>query len=93
VAERFELYVGGLEVANAFGELVDAAEQRRRFERDRALRIAAGRADYPVDERFFAALATLPPSAGIALGFDRLLMLLCDAANIDDVACIPWLET
>lgn len=93
VAERFELYVGGLELANAFGELVDAAEQRRRFERDRALRLAAGRADYPVDERFFAALATLPPSTGIALGFDRLLMLLCDATDIDDVACVPWLET
>jgi lysyl-tRNA synthetase class 2 len=93
VAERFELYVGGLELANAFGELTDAAEQRRRFARDRALRLAAGMADYPEDERFFAALATLPPSAGIALGVDRLFMLLLDATEIDEVAFIPWLES
>lgn len=93
VADRFELYAGGLELANAFGELVDAAEQRRRFERDAAARRAAGMHDYPTDERFFAALATLPPSAGIALGLDRLLMLFCDAADIDEVAFIPWNET
>ncbi len=92
VAERFELYVGGLELANAFGELVDAAEQRRRFERDRELRRDKGMHDYPTDERFFAALATLPPSAGIALGIDRLLMILLDAAEIDEVAFIPWSE-
>lgn len=93
VAERFELYVGGVELANGFGELVDAAEQRRRFERDREIRRRAGMHDYPPDERFFAVLSELPPSAGIALGVDRLLMLLLDATDIDEVAFIPWNET
>jgi elongation factor P--(R)-beta-lysine ligase len=94
VAERFELYAGGLELANAFGELTDAAEQRRRFEQDRALRRAlGGRSDYPFDERFFAALRRLPESAGIALGIDRLLMVLLDAKDMDEVAFLPWSET
>ncbi len=92
LAERFELFVAGVELANGFGELTDAAEQRRRFTRDRALRLAAGRADYPLDERFLAALPTLPPSAGIALGVERLLMLLFDVSDIDAVTSIPWTE-
>lgn len=93
VAERFELYAGGMELANGFGELVDPVEQRRRFVADREVRRAAGKNDYPFDERFFTALAQLPPSAGIALGIDRLLMLLLDAADIDEVAFIPWSQS
>ncbi|MBN1961723.1 MAG: EF-P lysine aminoacylase GenX [Deltaproteobacteria bacterium] len=90
VAERFELYIGGIELANAFAELVDADQQRKRFVHDREQRLKAGMHDYPPDEAFFTALATLPPSAGIALGLDRLLMLLLDAIDIDDIAFIPW---
>jgi lysyl-tRNA synthetase class 2 len=86
VAERFELYAGGLELANAFGELTDAEEQRRRLEADRAARALAGAPVHPLDERFLAALAEgMPPSAGIALGVDRLLMLLLDVADIREV--------
>ncbi|MBI5511194.1 MAG: EF-P lysine aminoacylase GenX [Deltaproteobacteria bacterium] len=92
-SERFELYAGGLELANGFGELTDPGLQRRRFADDRARRRRLQLADYPFDERFLAALATLPPSAGIALGVDRLLMLLFDAADIDRVAFIPWSES
>ncbi|MFT7580838.1 MAG: lysyl-tRNA synthetase class 2 [Myxococcota bacterium] len=86
VAERFELYVAGLELGNAFGELTDAAEQRRRCEADNTERVALGRAPYPLDEDFLAALADgMPPSAGIAVGLDRVLMLLMDTDRIDDV--------
>ncbi len=93
VAERFELYVGGVELANAFGELTDVAEQRRRFEADRALRKTMGRADYPLDEQFFAGLAVTPPFAGIALGLERLLMILLDVADIEDVQFIRWSQS
>lgn len=84
VAERFELYVRGIELANGYHELGDAAEQRARFERDNAERRAAGLPEVAPDERLLAALAHgLPPCAGVALGFDRLLML---AAGVDDIA-------
>src|SRR6185437_6426119 len=74
--ERFELYVCGLELANAFGELTDAEEQRRRFAADQAKKRALYGETYPLDEDFLAALSRgLPESAGIALGFDRLVML------------------
>lgn len=90
VAERFELYVCGLELANAFGELTDPVEQRRRFERDMALKQQRYGVRYPIDEDFMAALAHgLPESAGIALGFDRLVMLAAGADRIEDVLWAP----
>ena len=91
VAERFELFVCGMELANAFVELTDAGEQRARFVADRARRTALyGEAGWPLDEAFLAALAHgMPPSAGIALGFDRLAMIAAGAARIDDVTWLP----
>jgi lysyl-tRNA synthetase class 2 len=91
VAERFELWVCGLELANAFVELTDAAEQRARFEADRARRHAFnGVADWPLDEDFLAALAHgMPQCAGIALGFDRLAMIASGASRIDQVLWLP----
>jgi len=85
LVERFELYAAGLELANAFGELTDAAEQRARFESETAARQARGKVVYPIDEALLAALPHMPPTAGVALGFDRLLMLALGAAQIRDV--------
>ena len=86
VAERFELFVCGIELANAFVELTDAKEQRVRFEADRARRHALFGPDWPLDEEFLAALEFgMPPSAGIALGFDRLAMMAAGADRIDQV--------
>ncbi len=85
VAERFELYIAGLEVANGFSELVDPGEQRRRFEEEEAYRRSLGKHPYAVADKFLEELADMPPSAGIALGVDRLVMLLQDAETIDDV--------
>ena len=90
VAERFELYLDGVELANGFHELADAAEQRRRFAADLAARRRLGLPAVPLDERFLAALeAGLPPCAGVALGFDRLVMHAAGAASIDDVVAFP----
>ena len=90
VCERFELYVCGLELANAFGELTDAAEQRQRFVADQEKKRALYGEAYPVDEDFLAALQFgMPASAGIALGFDRLVMLASGAQRIDDVLWVP----
>ena len=91
VAERFELFVCGLELANAFVELTDAKEQRARFIADRTRRTALyGETGWPVDEALLAALAHgMPPSAGIALGFDRLAMIAAGAARIADVTWLP----
>ena len=90
LAERFELYVCGLELANAFGELTDAAEQRRRFLAEQRLKRQLYGEVYPIDEDFLAALAVgMPPAAGIALGFDRLVMLATGASRIDEVLWAP----
>ena len=85
VAERFELYIGGLELANAFSELVDPDEQRRRFALEQETRLSLGKPIYPMPETFLNELEEMPPSAGIALGVDRLVMVLLNAATIDDV--------
>jgi lysyl-tRNA synthetase class 2 len=85
VAERFELYVGGIELCNGFGELVDPVEQRARLERDRAERTARGLPVYPIDERFIDALKNVPPSGGNALGVDRLVALVCGETEIHKV--------
>jgi len=85
VAERFELYIGGLELTNGFSELTDAREQRQRFEEALELRAAKNWACYAMPEKFLTALEHLPPCAGIALGIDRLAMILSNADKIDDV--------
>jgi len=91
VAERWELYLGGVELANAFGELTDADEQRRRFEACAVERAAAGRDVYPLDRPFLEALDKgMPPSGGIALGVDRLVLLLAEATGIGSV--IPFAD-
>jgi len=89
VAERVELYSQGVELANGFSELTDAAEQRRRLVEEQALRAQQGRPAFALDEAFLAAVGRLPPSAGIAVGVDRVLMLLVGAAQIADVLLFP----
>jgi lysyl-tRNA synthetase class 2 len=92
VAERFELYACGVELANAFGELTDAGEQRRRFEAemDEKARVYGER--FPLDEDFLAALAIMPDASGSALGFDRLVMLAAGASRVDQVLWTPVAE-
>jgi lysyl-tRNA synthetase class 2 len=89
VAERFELYIGGLELANGFSELTDVNEQRQRFEEALKARIAKKWARYEMPEKFLQALQTMPQSAGIALVIDRLIMILADTDKIDDVVAFP----
>ncbi len=89
VAERFELYLCGVELANGFGELTDAAEQRRRFEADMAEKQRLYGERYPIDEEFLAALAQMPEASGVALGFDRLVMLATGAERIEQVQWDP----
>jgi lysyl-tRNA synthetase class 2 len=90
VAERVELYICGVEIANGFGELTDVDEQRRRFIADMDLKERLYGTRYPIDEEFLAALAHgIPDSAGMALGFDRLVMLLAGAEHIEDVLWAP----
>lgn len=85
-AERFELYIGGLELANAFGELTDAKEQKNRLEADRAKRVVAGKETYSVDPDFIAALESgIPATGGIALGVDRMVMLFTGSTDINEV--------
>lgn len=88
-AERFELYACGLELANAFGELTDPAEQNRRFEADMAEKERLYGERYPIDADFLAALAIMPDASGCALGFDRLAALACGARRIEDVLWAP----
>lgn len=88
-AERFELYACGVELANGFGELTDAAQQRQRFETEMAERLRIYGEAYPIDEDFLQALAIMPEASGIALGFDRLAMLATGASHIEQVVWTP----
>jgi lysyl-tRNA synthetase class 2 len=90
VAERFELFLEGMEIANGFHELADAQEQRRRFDADNARRRERGLPAMPIDERLLAALPKLPDCAGVALGIDRLLMVLTGSRDIRDVLAFPF---
>jgi lysyl-tRNA synthetase class 2 len=92
ISERFELYACGVELANGFGELTDPAEQRRRFaaEMDEKARLYGE--SYPIDEEFLAALAIMPEASGVALGFDRLVMLAVGAPRIEQVMWAPVAE-
>jgi elongation factor P--(R)-beta-lysine ligase len=89
LAERFELYACGVELANGFAELTDAAEQRKRLEQEMAEKQRIYGERYPIDEDFLEALAAMPEACGIALGFDRLVMLATGAGHIDDVVWTP----
>jgi lysyl-tRNA synthetase class 2 len=89
LAERFEVYVCGVEIANGFGELTDPAEQRRRLAAEMAEKERIYRERYPIDDDFIAALRSMPPSCGVALGFDRLVMLATGAQRIDQVMWTP----
>ncbi|MCY3680639.1 MAG: EF-P lysine aminoacylase EpmA [Gemmatimonadetes bacterium] len=90
LAERFEVYIAGVELCNAFTELNDPDEQRQRLEEEVAQRVREGNPAYPIDERFLAALEYgMPPSGGIALGVDRLIMLLTGASSISEVMAFP----
>ncbi len=93
LSERFELYACGVELANAFGELTDPAEQRRRFVLEMVEKRRIHGEDYPLDEDFLAALAHMPEASGAALGFDRLVMLATGAARIEDVLWAPVPES
>jgi lysyl-tRNA synthetase class 2 len=88
-AERFELYACGVELANAFGELIDAAEQRRRFDADMAEKQRRYGERYPLDEDLLGALELMPPTSGIALGLDRLILLATGATRIEEVIWTP----
>ena len=88
-AERFELYACGVELANGFGELTDPVEQRRRFEAEMDVKQTAYGERYPLDEEFLAALEHMPAASGVALGFDRLVMLATGARRIADVLWTP----
>jgi len=92
VAERFELYVCGVEMANGFGELTDPIQQRSRFESAMTKKEKLYGQRYPLDEDFLAALAHMPPASGVALGFDRLVMLATGAPNIHDVLWTPLMS-
>lgn len=85
VAERFELYIAGIELCNGFSELTCAKEQKQRFEKEIKLRLNSGKKIYPMPDKFLESVETLPDTSGNALGIDRLVMILTDALSIDDV--------
>ncbi len=85
LAERWELYIDGIEIANAYSELTDAVEQRKRFEETAALRKKEGREVYPIDEDFLQSMDEMPECAGIAVGIDRLCMAFCEVIDIENV--------
>jgi lysyl-tRNA synthetase class 2 len=87
-AERFELYIGGLEICNAFSELTDPVEQRTRFEHEQERRRDSGKRVYPLPDKFLDALKDMPEAAGNALGMDRLVMLFADTKKIDEVVAL-----
>jgi lysyl-tRNA synthetase class 2 len=89
IAQRFEMYVAGIELANGFTELTDHELQRKRFEKENELRISQGKTNLRLPEKFLSDLAVMPPAAGIALGIDRLVMLFCDAPDIEEVVAFP----
>jgi lysyl-tRNA synthetase class 2 len=89
VAERFELFICGVEIANGFGELTDPVEQRARFAHEMAEKERIYKERHPIDEDFLAALETMPEASGVALGFDRLVMLATGAEHIDQVIWTP----
>jgi lysyl-tRNA synthetase class 2 len=89
LAQRFELYACGVELANGFGELTDAGEQRRRFEEAMAERQRRYGERHPIDDDFLAALSDMPQACGIAMGFDRLVMLATGASRIEQVLWAP----
>lgn len=89
-AERFELYINGIELCNAFTELVDPVEQRERLIEEKELRDSMGKEAYGIDESFLEALETMPPSGGNALGIDRLVMVLLGKKSIEEVLLFPW---
>jgi lysyl-tRNA synthetase class 2 len=88
-AERFEVYIGGLELGNAFSELVDSDEQRKRLVAERNLRKKLGKEIYDIDNDFLDALREMPPSGGIAMGVDRIVMMFTDAKRIDEIMFFP----
>ena len=93
VAERFEVYLGGVEIANGFGELTDPEEQLKRFQSDLELREKTSRQHVPLDHKFLQSLREgMPHSAGMALGLDRLLILLTGTKNISQVLTFSWEE-
>jgi len=90
VAERAEVFIGGLELANAYSELNDAAEQEKRFKQEIETLKREGKRSVIMPQKFLESLPDLPECGGIALGIDRLVMLFCDAASIDEVIAFPW---
>jgi lysyl-tRNA synthetase class 2 len=93
VAERFEVYACGVELANGFGELTDPDEQRRRFVAEMAEKQRIYGEQYPIDEDLLAALPLMPETSGVALGFDRVVMLALGAPRIEDVIWVPVAES
>ncbi|MBW1811863.1 MAG: EF-P lysine aminoacylase GenX, partial [Deltaproteobacteria bacterium] len=85
LAERFELYIAGIELCNGFSELTDPAEQRTRFESEQKIRKSLHKPVYPMPQNFLSSLNDMPAACGNALGLDRLVMLFADSAEIDDV--------